>query len=86
MAHSNDDIRRHASEEEQQAARTSPAFSTDAKPPAFVTPTAAQVVKRLPEGDDWAYELKFDGYRAQVIKDKQRVELRSRKKKDLTGM
>ena len=47
---------------------------------------AAQVVKRLPEGDDWVYELKFDGYRALIIKDKQRVELRSRKNKDLTGM
>ena len=39
-----------------------------------------------PEGDDWIYELKFDGYRALIIKDKQRVELRSRKNKDLTGM
>ena len=56
------------------------------KLPAFVTPMAAQVVKRLPEGDDWIYELKFDGYRALIIKDEQRVELRSRKNKDLTGM
>ena len=54
--------------------------------PAFITPMAAQVVKELPEGDDWIYELKFDGYRALIIKDKQRVELRSRKNKDLTGM
>jgi bifunctional non-homologous end joining protein LigD len=45
--------------------------------PAFITPMAAQVVKRLPEGDDWIYELKFDGCRALIIKDKQRVELRS---------
>ena len=30
------------------------------KPPAFVTPMAAQVVKGLPEGADWAYELKFE--------------------------
>jgi len=54
--------------------------------PAFITPMAAQVVKRLPEGDDWIYELKFDGYRALIIKDEQRVELRSRKNKDLAGM
>jgi DNA ligase D-like protein (predicted ligase) len=47
---------------------------------------AAQVVKTLPEGDDWIYELKFDGYRALIIKDEQQVELRSRKDKDLTGM
>ena len=39
---------------------------------------AAQVVKRLPEGPDWVYELKFDGYRALIIKDEERVELRSR--------
>ena len=54
--------------------------------PAFVTPMAAQVVKRLPEGDDWIYELKFDGYRALIIKDNQLIELRSRKNKDLAGM
>jgi bifunctional non-homologous end joining protein LigD len=54
--------------------------------PAFVTPMAAQVVTKLPEGDDWIYELKFDGYRALIIKDEQQVELRSRKNKDLTGM
>jgi hypothetical protein len=47
---------------------------------------AARVVKRLPEGDDWTYELKFDGYRALIIKDGQRVELRSRKNKDLAGV
>jgi bifunctional non-homologous end joining protein LigD len=56
------------------------------EPPAFITPMAAQVVKKLPEGDDWIYELKFDGYRALIIKDKEQVELRSRKNKDLTGM
>jgi ATP-dependent DNA ligase len=44
------------------------------QPPAFITPMAAQVVKRLPEGDDWTYERKFDGDRALIIKDGQRVE------------
>ena len=38
------------------------------------------------EGGDWVYELKFDGCRALVTKDGQRVELRSRKNKDLAGM
>jgi ATP-dependent DNA ligase len=28
---------------------------------AFVTPMAAQVVKALPEGDEWLYEVKWDG-------------------------
>jgi len=36
--------------------RRSPQLRTS---PAFVTPMAAQVVKKLPEGDDWAYDLKF---------------------------
>jgi ATP dependent DNA ligase domain len=43
-------------------------------------------VKRLPEGPDWIYELKVDGYRTLIIKDEQQVELRSRKNKALTGI
>jgi bifunctional non-homologous end joining protein LigD len=40
----------------------------------------------LPEGDDWIYEIKFDGYRALLIKNQTHVELRSRKNKSLAGM
>jgi ATP-dependent DNA ligase len=29
--------------------------------PAFVVPMAAQAVSKLPEGDEWLYELKVDG-------------------------
>jgi len=50
----------------------------------FVPPMAAELVDRLPEGADWMYELKLDGYRALVIKNGDRVELRSRNDKDLT--
>jgi DNA ligase D-like protein (predicted ligase) len=39
----------------------------------------------MPEGDDWLYEVKFDGYRALLIKDGARIELRSRKNNDLTA-
>jgi DNA ligase D-like protein (predicted ligase) len=53
--------------------------------PAFVEPMAARLVQALPEGDDWLYEVKFDGYRALLIKDGDRVQLRSRKNNDLTA-
>lgn len=54
--------------------------------PAFLEPMAAKVVSELPDGDEWLYEVKFDGYRALLIKDGARVEVRSRKDKDLTRM
>jgi ATP-dependent DNA ligase len=47
---------------------------------------AAHTVKTLPEGKEWQYELKFDGYRALIIKDGERIEIQSRNAKDLTRM
>jgi bifunctional non-homologous end joining protein LigD len=47
---------------------------------------AAQAVTTLPEGDDWLYEPKLDGYRALLIKDGKRVRILSRNEKDLTRM
>ena len=46
---------------------------------------AAHTVRELPEGDDWLYEVKLDGYRALVMKSGDRVQIRSRNNKDLTG-
>jgi DNA ligase D-like protein (predicted ligase) len=52
--------------------------------PAFIAPMAAQNVTELPEGPGWEYEVKFDGYRAILLKAGERVEIRSRNNKDLT--
>ena len=54
-------------------------------PPAFVQPMAAHIVDKLPEGREWLYEVKFDGYRALLIKAGARLQVRSRNEKDLTA-
>lgn len=53
--------------------------------PRFVTPMAARIVQKLPEGDDWLYEVKFDGYRALLLKSGSRARIISRNEKDLTS-
>jgi DNA ligase D-like protein (predicted ligase) len=52
--------------------------------PRFVPPMAAQTTTELPEGPDWFYEVKFDGYRALLMKAGDKVAIRSRNNKDLT--
>ena len=46
---------------------------------------AARVVQALPEGDEWQYEVKFDGYRALLLKNGATVRIVSRNEKDLTA-
>jgi len=46
---------------------------------------AARIVDKLPEGSGWMYEVKFDGYRALLLKNNDRVWIRSRNDKDLTA-
>ena len=45
---------------------------------------SAKAVDKLPEGNQWAYEIKWDGYRVEAIKLLEQVQLFSRKAKDLT--
>jgi len=45
---------------------------------------AALSVDELPEGGDWSYELKLDGYRAVLIKNGDRIQILSRSATDLT--
>ena len=51
----------------------------------FIEPMKARLVRELPTGGDWIYEIKFDGIRAIAVKDKQSVRLYSRLHNDLTG-
>lgn len=46
---------------------------------------AARAVQQLPEGDQWLYEIKWDGYRARLLKEGPRMQIRSRNDKNLTA-
>ena len=52
---------------------------------AFTGPMLLLPARELPEGANWAYELKLDGYRPPAIKTGDKVHLRSRNKKDFNG-
>ena len=47
-----------------------PAIGVKAIYPGFIEPALASSVERVPSGERWVHEIKFDGYRVQVhIKD-----------------
>ena len=45
----------------------------------------AKLTDKLPEGEQWTYEVKWDGYRALLLKSVDAVRLLSRKDNDLTS-
>jgi bifunctional non-homologous end joining protein LigD len=50
----------------------------------FIKPMECLPVEKIPEGDNWTYELKLDGYRLQAVKASGKVILYSRRGIDLT--
>ncbi|GLQ53624.1 non-homologous end-joining DNA ligase [Devosia nitrariae] len=52
--------------------------------PAFRPFQLAKLVDRIPDGDDWLFEMKFDGYRCQAVLSGDRVTLFSRSGLDWT--
>jgi bifunctional non-homologous end joining protein LigD len=53
--------------------------------PAWSEPMQAKLVRTLPGGGDWLYELKLDGYRALAIRDGANLSLVSRNRNDLSA-
>src|SRR5579863_2578386 len=51
----------------------------------LLPPMLLQRVSSLPEGPQWCYEIKLDGYRALAIKANGKVLLRSRNDKDFNS-
>ena len=55
------------------------------RPFAFIPPCNPTLRDRLPKGEGWLYEVKFDGYRMQVHKAGSHVALYTRNGADWTG-
>jgi bifunctional non-homologous end joining protein LigD len=53
--------------------------------PQFVPPMRATLVEELPQGPEWIYEVKWDGYRALAAKHGDAVRLFSLEGKDLSN-
>ncbi|MEI9410280.1 ATP-dependent DNA ligase [Mesorhizobium salmacidum] len=51
----------------------------------FIQPLMPTLVEKPPEGDHWIHEVKFDGYRSQIIKDKGGVRIFTRRGLDWTA-
>ncbi|TPM59177.1 ATP-dependent DNA ligase [Mesorhizobium sp. B2-2-4] len=51
----------------------------------FIPPMEPELVDTPPEGGDWLHEVKFDGYRTQVIKDADGIRLLTRRGHNWTG-
>jgi ATP-dependent DNA ligase len=48
-----------------------------------LAPMEAQIAARLPEGDQWQYEPKWDGFRCLVFRDQEKIEIQSKAGKPL---
>ncbi|WP_213286127.1 non-homologous end-joining DNA ligase [Bradyrhizobium sp. sGM-13] len=64
--------------------RKKPAAGTKAPYPGFIEPALAALIERVPSGDRWIHEIKFDGYRVQVHLANGTVKIFTRRGNDWT--
>jgi len=89
--HAHPDIVANRSAESLRTLSHEPAIegARKAKLPATFEPQLATLVDAAPPGDDWAYEIKFDGYRVLVrietIKGKREIRIHTRNGNDWTA-
>jgi len=63
---------------------TMPKKALPARVAAFVETMDCLPVTKLPEGPEWVYEIKLDGYRLEVVRNGRETVLYSRRRNELT--
>ena len=61
-----------------------PAIGTKSSYPGFIEPALATPIEKVPGGDRWLHEIKFDGYRVQVHVVNEAVKVFTRRGHDWT--
>lgn len=51
----------------------------------FIPPLMPEMIEKPPAGDDWIHEVKFDGYRSQIIVEKSDIRIFTRRGLDWTS-
>jgi bifunctional non-homologous end joining protein LigD len=64
--------------------KKTPAVGTKAPYPGFIEPALATSIEKVPKGDRWIHEIKFDGYRVQIHLANQDVHVFTRRGNDWT--
>ncbi len=62
-----------------------PAIGVKAPFPGFVEPALATAIDRVPSGERWIHEIKFDGYRVQVHLANEAIKIFTRRGHDWTN-
>ena len=60
------------------------AIGIKASYPGFIEPALASSIERVPTGDRWIHEIKFDGYRVQVHLANESIQVFTRRGNDWT--